>query len=60
MISALGEQIFDVAKAQREAKIQPYRPLNDLGREAVAGIASSFLHSIRYRAARPIASPKEA
>src|SRR5271163_2311168 len=54
---ALRQQVFHIAKAEREPKIQPYRLAYNLRREAVAGVAD-FLHSIRYRAARPIASPK--
>jgi hypothetical protein len=41
--SALSEQVFDVAQAQREPEIEPNRLLNDLGREAVAGLAD-FRH----------------
>ena len=52
------QQVFHVSKAKREPKIQPDRLLNDLRREAVAGIAD-FLHSFRYRATRPTASPKK-
>ena len=54
---ALRQQVFHIAKAEREPKIQPYRLAYNLRREEVAGLAD-FLHSIRYRAARPIASPK--
>ena len=54
---ALRQQVFDIAKAEREPKIQPYRLAYNLRREAVVGVAD-FLRSIRYRAARPIASPK--
>jgi hypothetical protein len=35
----LGEQFLDVAVAQGEAKIQPDRVLDDLGREAMAAVA---------------------
>jgi hypothetical protein len=52
------QQVFHVSKAKREPKIQPDRLLNDFRREAVAGIAD-FLHSFRYRATRPTASPKK-
>jgi|ERR1700724_3590021 len=33
---ALGQQILDVAVAQDEAQIKPYRVLDDRGREAMA------------------------
>jgi hypothetical protein len=56
--SALSEQIFDVAKAQREPKIEPNRLLNDLGREPVPSVAD-FRHSLwlpRWRSDRNIGS----
>jgi hypothetical protein len=43
---ALRQQVFNIAKAEREPKIQPDRLAYDLRREAVAGVAD-FLHSIR-------------
>ena len=33
---ALGEQILDIAEAQREAKVQPHRVSDDVRRELVA------------------------
>ena len=33
---ALGEQIFDIAEAEGEAKVQPYRMSDDVRRELVA------------------------
>ena len=36
--AALGQQILDVSEAQREAAIEPYGVLDDLGRESVATI----------------------
>src|SRR5262249_54171037 len=36
---ALGQQFLDIAVAQGEAKIQPNRVLDDLGREAMATVA---------------------
>jgi hypothetical protein len=53
----LRQQIFDVAKAQSEPKIEPDRPLNDFRRKAISVIAD-FLHRSGYRAARSIAIPK--
>ena len=56
--STLSEQIFDVAKAQREPKIEPNRLLNDLGREPVPSVAD-FRHSLwlpRWRSDRNIGS----
>jgi hypothetical protein len=54
---ALGEQIFDVAKAQCEPEIEPDRLLNDLGREPVSVVAD-FRHRLGYRTDRAVASPK--
>src|SRR5882757_6584385 len=51
----LRQQIFHIAKTEREPKIQPYSLVYDLRREPVAGVAD-FLHSFRYRTARPTAS----
>src|SRR6516162_11428798 len=53
----LRQQIFHIAKTEREPKIQSYRLVYDLRREPVAGVAD-FLHSFRYRTARPTASPR--
>ena len=33
---ALGQQIFDIAEAEGEAKVQPHRMANDVRRELVA------------------------
>src|SRR5271166_565588 len=46
---ALGEQVFDVAEAEREPEVQPNRLVNDLRREPVARVAD-FLHPLGYRA----------
>jgi hypothetical protein len=51
------QQIFDVAKAQGEPKIEPDRLMNDLRREPISVVAD-FLHRPGYRAAKEIASPK--
>ena len=40
--AALGQQILDVSEAQREAAIEPYGVLDDLGRESVATIRDQF------------------
>ena len=40
--AALGQQILDVSEAQREAAIEPYGVLDDLGRESVATIGDLF------------------
>ena len=37
---ALGEQLLDITVAQREAKIDPDRVLNDFGRKAISGIGN--------------------
>jgi len=39
--SSLGEQIFDIAKAEGKSEIQPDCMLDDLRREAMAAIADS-------------------
>src|ERR1700687_2487058 len=44
-----GQQILDVAEAQREAIIEPDRALDDFRREAVASV-TDFAHSGRLRA----------
>ena len=36
---AFRQQNFDVAQAKGELEVEPYRLMNDLGREPVAGIA---------------------
>jgi hypothetical protein len=38
------QQIFDIAKAQREPKIEPNRLLNDLRREPVSVLAGMYMH----------------
>ncbi len=35
---ALGQQVLDVAVAEREAEVQPHRVPDDLGRELMAGV----------------------
>ena len=40
--AALGQQILDVSEAQREAAIEPYGVLDDLGRESVATVGDLF------------------
>src|SRR5271157_2886410 len=37
--SAFRQQIFDVAQAQGEPEVKPYRLLNDLGRETMPAVA---------------------
>jgi hypothetical protein len=54
--SALGQQILDVAKTEREPEIEPDRLVNNLGREAVSGVAD-FLHPLGYSATGRTASP---
>ena len=50
------QQIFDVAKTQREPKIEPDRVLDDFGRKAIAAIAD-FDHLGRYGYRSVTASP---
>src|SRR5277367_1883126 len=45
----LSQQLFHIAKAECEPKIQPDRLLDDLWREAVAGVAD-FRHARRATA----------
>src|SRR5271166_2308715 len=37
--SAFRQQIFDVAQAEGEPEVKPYRLLNDLGRETIPAVA---------------------
>ena len=53
--TTFGQQILDVARAQREPEVVPIRLLNDLGREPVTRLAD-FLHPLGYRAASGPAS----
>jgi hypothetical protein len=57
--AALRQQIFNVAEAQSESKIQPDRLLNDRRREAIT-VVVDFLHPPGYRATKEIASPEPA
>ena len=54
---AFRQQIFDVAKAQSEPKLEPDRLLSDLGRKPIS-VVVDFLHPLGYRAARGTASPE--
>ena len=45
--STFRQQIFDVAQAEGEPEVEPYRLVNDLGREAVSDVAY-FLHPLGY------------
>jgi hypothetical protein len=56
--AASGQHFLHVAVAQREAKIQPYRMADDLGRIAVAGIGIlGVVHGREaYRLGRPHSS----
>src|ERR1700758_4861665 len=49
--SALGEQILDVAKAEREPEIEPDRLVDDLRREPISGVAD-FRHDLRLPSRR--------
>jgi hypothetical protein len=46
---ALRKQILDVAKAEREAKIEPNRLMYDLWREPISDLAD-FPHTLDYSA----------
>src|SRR5271165_1610763 len=54
--SAFRQQIFDVAQAEGEPKIEPYSLVNDLRRETISAIAD-FLHPLGYSATGRTASP---
>lgn len=45
---SLGQQIFTVAKAQSEPKLEPNRLLGDLGRKPIS-VVNDFLHRRGYR-----------
>src|ERR1700687_2070678 len=49
--SALGEQILDVTKAEREPEIEPGRLVDDLRREPVSGVAD-LQHALRLPSRR--------
>jgi hypothetical protein len=51
--SALGEQILDVTKAEREPEIEPDRLVNDLRREPISGVADF------RQAANAVTTPSE-
>ena len=53
--SAFRQQILDVARAEGEPEVEPYRLVNDLGREPVSGVAD-FLHPLGYSATGRTAS----
>jgi len=55
---ALGHEVFDVAKAQRETEIQPNRVADDVRRESVTGIGYG-LHRFRLPAFGAQASKPE-
>jgi hypothetical protein len=49
--AAGGEDLIDLAQAERKAEIKPHGEADDLGREAVAGVAgrSRRDHLVRLR-----------
>src|SRR6185437_4991545 len=53
--SAFRQQIFDVAQAEGEPEVKPYRLLNDLGRETIPAVAD-LVHS--RGATRPLRTPQ--
>src|SRR5271155_2789631 len=54
--SAFRQQIFDVAQAEGEPKIEPYSLVNDLRWETIPAVAD-FLHPLGYSATGRTASP---
>src|SRR3954453_20303720 len=57
--AACGQHLLDHAQAEREAEIQPDGVANDLGREAIAGIAGAswYRHLRQLPALPPIRKP---
>src|SRR5271169_5226273 len=53
---AFRQQIFDVAQAEGEPEVEPYRLVNDLRRETISAVAD-FLHPLGYSATGRTASP---
>src|SRR5689334_2804325 len=53
--SAFRQQIFDVAQAEGEPEVKPYRLLNDLGRETIPAVAD-LVHP--RGATRPLRTPQ--
>jgi len=56
-MSALGQQLLDIAVAQGEPEIEPDRVLDDLGREPVAAIAEQGHADILPYSAHPTPFP---
>src|SRR5208283_2557479 len=54
--SAFRQRIFNVAQAEAEPEVKPYRLVNDLRRETIPAVAD-FLHPLGYSATGRIASP---
>src|SRR5271156_5801397 len=54
--AAFRQQIFDVAQAEGEPEVEPYRLVNDLRRETIPAVAD-FLHPLGYSATGRTASP---
>jgi hypothetical protein len=54
--SAFRQQVLDVTQAEGEPEVEPYRLVNDLGREPVSGVAD-FLHLLGYSATGRTARP---
>ena len=54
--SAFRQQIFDVAQAEGEPEVEPYRLVNDLNRETISAVAD-FVHPFDYAATGRTASP---
>src|SRR5208283_167031 len=54
--SAFRQQIFDVAQAEGEPEVEPYRLVNVLRRETISVVAD-FLHPLGYSATGQTASP---
>src|SRR5215213_9327795 len=57
--AACGQHLLDHAQAEREAKVEPNRMADDLGRKAVASIAGAngCRHRVRLPALLPIRKP---
>ena len=55
--SAFRQQIFDVAQAEGEPKIEPYSLVNDLRRETISAV-TDFFHPLGYSATGRTASQR--
>ena len=43
--ATLGQEVFDIAEAQREAMVEPHRSRDDFGRESVSAVVRGLSHA---------------